>query len=133
MPDRAELRRQARALRKLAQRSPFHTAPAEGVAPLTGSSLKRATELFIQACQTEGHPYAGLSIADIRDIEAERRPVPNRAMARRYGIRSGYTRRLHARLALAAEIKRADRADERAAQKAAREERAAAKSAARAA
>lgn len=112
MTDRAERRRQARAARKDAARSPLHTA-APGVPALPGSSGTRARELFIQACETgKDHPYAGMSRDDIREAEHERRPVPNRAMARRYGIRSGYTRRLAARLAMAAEIKRMDFIDE---------------------
>jgi hypothetical protein len=99
---RAERRREHRAANA-------RPCPAPGIPPLRGSSGVRAKELFIQACETgEGHPYAGLSIAKIAEIESERKPVPNRAMARRFGIRSGYTRRLHARLAMAAEIKRAD-------------------------
>ena len=113
MPDRAELRRQARALRKLARRSPFHTPVADGIAPLPGSAGVRARELFIQAAETgKDHPYAGLSRAQIRDIEHERRPIPNRTMARKYGIRSGYSRRLAQRLAMGAEIQRADAIDE---------------------
>lgn len=100
----------ARAERRRAHRAAnARPCPAPGVAPLSGSAAVRAKELFLQACETgEGHPYAGMSIADIRDIEAERKPIPNRKMARRYGIRSGYTRRLHQRLAMAAEITRAD-------------------------
>jgi hypothetical protein len=118
---RAERRREHRRARK-----PL----TGGIPPLPGSSGVRARELFIRALETGAeHPYAGMSRDEIRKAEHERRPVPNRAMARRYGIRSGYTRKLHARLAMAAEIRRADRADAtkamQDARKAKREEKAA--------
>lgn len=107
MTDRLERRRQTRAARKDAKRSAFVDYPTEGVAPLSGSALYRARELFAQACETgEEHTHAGLSVRDIRDIEAERRVIPNRAMARRHGIRSGYTARLHRRLVAVGEIRR---------------------------
>lgn len=78
--------------------------------PHPGSALKRARAYFLDALEAgEGHPFHGLSVREIRDMEHERRPVPNRAAARRHGIRSGYTRLLHKRLAVAWDMRRIEK------------------------
>ena len=109
MPSRAERRRAVLAERKAAKRSKHLPYPAAGVAPLPGSALVRARELWLQAKETgESHPYHDLTVAEIRKMEHERRPIPNRRIARLNGIRSGYARRLAARLAVAAQMRRLD-------------------------
>lgn len=54
------------------------------------------------------HPDHGVELVDLVKDEMSRHVVPNRAMRRAAGERTGYSRRLRQRLAMAADMRRLD-------------------------
>jgi hypothetical protein len=78
----------------------------------TAAALVRF-DVAMQDAELEGaNPDAELTLPDLIVDEMHRRVVPNRAMRRRAGQRTSFTKRLHVRLAMGADIARADAIDD---------------------